>query len=102
MCYEDLVVALLYVQVSSIALENPDFFRKLIFLPFIPVYLFEEPLFSKVSSHDSVFVSYVPRYELVKEPEEFVNLLFRKVGVVAGVFYFKSVGVFTFSGHYVG
>ena len=45
--------------------------------------------------------SYVPWYKLVKEPEEFVNLLLRKVGIVAGVLNFKSVGVFAFPGHYV-
>ncbi len=40
-------------------------------------------------------------YELVKEAEEFVDLYAWEVGVVAGVFYFKSVDVFAFSGHYV-
>ncbi len=37
--------------------------------------------------------------KLVEELEEFVDLLFGKVGVVAGVFYFKSVYVAAFSCH---
>ncbi len=38
---------------------------------------------------------------MVKKTEEFVDLLFGKVGVVAGVFHFKGVDVFAFSRHYV-
>ena len=35
----------------------------------------------------------------VEEPEEFVDLLFGKVSVVAGIFYFKSIAVRAFSCH---
>ena len=35
----------------------------------------------------------------VEKPEEFIDLLFREIGVVAGVFYFKSVTVRAFSCH---
>ena len=35
----------------------------------------------------------------VEKPEEFIDLLFREIGVVAGVFYFKSVTVCAFSCH---
>ena len=38
---------------------------------------------------------------MVKKAEEFVDLLFGKVGVVGGVFHFKGVEVFAFSRHYV-
>jgi hypothetical protein len=37
----------------------------------------------------------------VEKPEEFIDLLFGKVGVVGGVFYFKSVTVHAFSCHNV-
>ena len=50
---------------------------------------------------DSVFVFISGGNELVKKTEEFVDLLFRKVGVVACVFHFKGVDVFAFSRHYV-
>ena len=50
---------------------------------------------------DSVFVFISGGNELVKKAEEFVDLLFRKVGVVACVFHFKGVDVFAFSRHYV-
>ena len=35
----------------------------------------------------------------VEKPEEFIDLLFREIGVVAGVFYFKSVTVCAFPRH---
>jgi hypothetical protein len=38
---------------------------------------------------------------LVEETEEFVDLLLREVGVVCGVFDFKSVEVLSPAGHYV-
>jgi len=38
---------------------------------------------------------------LVEEPEEFINLLFGKVGIVRGVFHFKSIRVKIPSSHYV-
>jgi len=41
----------------------------------------------------------VRRDELAEEPEKFVNLLLGKVGVVAGVFYFKGIGVNTSSSY---
>lgn len=39
--------------------------------------------------------------ELVEETEEFVDLYFWKVGIVGGIFYFKSIAVLAFSGHHV-
>lgn len=38
---------------------------------------------------------------MVEEPEEFINLLFGKVGIVSGVFHFKGISVKTPSSHYV-
>ena len=39
--------------------------------------------------------------KLVEELEKFVDLLFGKVGVIADVFYFKSVHVSAFPCHYI-
>ena len=39
--------------------------------------------------------------ELVEETEEFVDLYFWKVGIVGGIFYFKSIAMLAFSGHHV-
>ncbi len=51
--------------------------------------------------YDGVFVFVACGDELDEELEEFVDLGLGKVGVVAGVFYFKSVDVFAFSSHEV-
>ena len=48
---------------------------------------------------DGVLMLVVCRNKEVEKPEEFIDLLFGKVGVVAGVFYFKSVAVRAFSRH---
>ena len=42
---------------------------------------------------DGMFVVVACGDELIEEPKEFINLYFGKIGVVAGVFYFKSVNV---------
>jgi len=48
-----------------------------------------------------VLFNVVPRYKLIEEPEELVNLLLGKIRVVASVLYFKSVSVLAFAGHKV-
>ena len=52
-----------------------------------------------MSCDDGMFMPVIRRDKLVEKPEEFVDLLFGEVGVVASVFYFKSVNVRAFSGH---
>jgi len=52
-----------------------------------------------MSCGDGMFMAVIGWNKLVKKPEEFIDLLFGKVGVVAGVFYFKSVNVLAFSSH---
>ncbi len=49
--------------------------------------------------NDGVLMPVVGRDEEVEKPEEFIDLLFGKVGVVGGVFYFKGVAVCAFSRH---
>ncbi len=51
--------------------------------------------------NDGVFICFVGWDEEVEKSEEFINLLFGKVSVVGGVFYFESVAVFAPSSHYV-
>jgi len=46
-----------------------------------------------------VFVPVIGGDKEVEKPEEFVDLLFGKVGVVGGVFYFKRIAVGAFSCH---
>ncbi len=48
---------------------------------------------------DGVLMRVIGGDKEVEKPEEFIDLLFGKVGVVAGVFYFKSVTVRAFSRH---
>jgi hypothetical protein len=71
-------------------------------LPIRPADLFEQPPFAQVGGYNSVFALVTRWYELVEEPEEFVDLRFGKIGVVGGVFDFKSVEVGSFARHYVG
>jgi hypothetical protein len=52
-----------------------------------------------MSCDDGMFMPVIRRDKLVEKPEEFIDLLLGKVGVVASVFYFKSVNVRAFSGH---
>jgi len=52
-----------------------------------------------MSCGDSMFMTVIRRDKLVEKPEKFIDLLFREIGVVASVFYFKSVNVRAFSGH---
>ncbi len=51
---------------------------------------------------DGVLMPVIGGDEEVEKPEEFIDLLFGKVGVVGGVFYFKSVTVCAFSRHDIG
>jgi len=49
--------------------------------------------------NDGVLMPVIGGDKEVEKPEEFIDLLFGKVGVVGGVFYFKSVTMRAFSCH---
>ena len=100
--YTILTVTCVQIKISSIPLQNPNFFRQLIFLPIGPADFFEEPPFAQMRCNDGVLMPVIRGDEKVEKPEEFIDLLFGKVGVVGGVFYFKSVAVCAFSCHDVG
>jgi len=55
-----------------------------------------------VRRNDGVFVFVAGGAELVEISEEFVDLRFGEVGVVAGVFDFEGVVVIASACHYVG
>ena len=95
------LVALLDVEVASVAFKNSFFFRKLILLPVVPANLFEQPFFAKMRRYNSMLIHLVSRYQLIQKPEQLVNLLPRKVRVVTGVFHLKRISVLTFSCHQV-
>jgi len=52
-----------------------------------------------MSCDDGMLMTVIRRDKLVEKPEKFIDLLFREIGVVASVFYFKSVNVRAFSSH---
>ena len=97
-----LIVSCVQIKISSVPLENSHFFRQLIFLPISPADFFEKPPFTQMRCNYGVLMRVVSGDEVVEKPEEFVDLLFGKVGVVGGVFYFKSVHVGAFSRHDIG
>ncbi len=82
-------------EVSPVALQYSHFLGQLVSLPICPTDFLEDPSFAQMRSYNCVFELFVSGYELVKETEKFVNLLFRKVSIVASVFYFKCVNVTT-------
>jgi len=94
-----LSISCIQVKISPVPLENSNFFWELIFLPISPADLFEKPPFAKMRCSDGMLMHVISGDKLVEKPEEFIDLLFGKVGVVAGVFYFKSVHVGAFSCH---
>lgn len=96
-----LTVTCFQVEISPVPFEDSDFFGNLVFLPINPVDFFEKPSFTKMCSDDCMLVAIIRGDKLVKKPKELVDLKFRKVGVVTGVFHFKSVNVLTFSCHNV-
>ncbi len=49
----------------------------------------EDPLLAQVRCQQSVFVRILQRNEFVEKSEELVNLLLRKIGIIAGVLNFE-------------
>ena len=96
-----LTVSCVQVKISSVPFENSNFFGQLIFFPICPTDFFEKPPFTQMCCNNGMLMRVVGGDKLVQKPKEFVDLLFGKVGVVADVFYFKSVHVTAFSCHNV-